>query len=130
MHLSTSLIVLAVTLSASAAPIRRADTDASADDVLVFRTFTSTCPYIAFLNYFLFLEFADVLEQLEATFYSQALSTFQDSDFTAAGFASAQIPEQLFTGIQNDEATHDSFLQVCLPFLFLSIPSHIRLSVL
>jgi hypothetical protein len=95
MHLSTSLIVLAVTLSASAAPIRRADTDASADDVLVF-------------------QFADVLEQLEATFYSQALSTFQDSDFTAAGFASAQIPEQLFTGIQNDEATHDSFLQDAL----------------
>jgi hypothetical protein len=95
MHLSTSLIVLAVTLSASAAPIRRADTDASADDVLVF-------------------QFADVLEQLEATFYSQALSTFQDSDFTAAGFASAQIPEQLFTGIQNDEATHDSFLQNAL----------------
>jgi hypothetical protein len=95
MRLSTSLIVLAVTLSASAAPIRRADTTVSPNDLLVF-------------------QFADVLEQLESGFYSQALSTFQSSDFTDAGFTSAQIPVQIFTGIQNDESTHDSFLQDAL----------------
>jgi len=92
MRFSTAFIVLVAPFLAAAAPIRRA---ASANDILV-------------------LQFADVLEQLETKFYSQALSKFQPSDFQNAGFTSAQIPSQIFTGIQNDEATHDSFLQTAL----------------
>jgi hypothetical protein len=58
-------------------------------------------------------EFALVLEQFETAFYTQALATFQPSDFTNAGFTSAQIPAQLFTGIQADETAHTNFITVC-----------------
>ncbi|KAG1902894.1 ferritin-like domain-containing protein [Suillus fuscotomentosus] len=57
------------------------------------------------------LQFANVLEQLESTFYAQALQKFNQSDFTAAGFASAQIPLQQFQAIFKDEATHTTTLQ-------------------
>lgn len=58
-------------------------------------------------------EFANVLEQLESTFYAQALQKFNQSDFTAAGFASAQVPLQQFQAIFQDESTHTTTLQVC-----------------
>jgi hypothetical protein len=57
-------------------------------------------------------EFADVLEQMESKFYSQALSKFQDSDFSNAGFSSVILPQQQFKVIASDESTHDTFLQV------------------
>ncbi|KAL1747734.1 ferritin-like domain-containing protein [Schizophyllum fasciatum] len=60
------------------------------------------------------LQFADVLEQLESTFYSQALSKFKDADFTGAGFASSMVPIQQFASIQRDEATHSAQLQAAL----------------
>ncbi|KXN81641.1 hypothetical protein AN958_04102 [Leucoagaricus sp. SymC.cos] len=60
------------------------------------------------------LKFADVLEQLENNFYSQALSKFQDSDFTSAGFSSSSVPIEQFKIIQSDESTHSSVLQSAL----------------
>ncbi|KAF5363560.1 hypothetical protein D9756_000950 [Leucocoprinus leucothites] len=60
------------------------------------------------------LKFADVLEQLESSFYSQALQKFQESDFTSAGFSSSDIPIQQFKLIQGDEATHSTVLQSAL----------------
>ncbi|KAH9175126.1 ferritin-like domain-containing protein, partial [Lactarius sanguifluus] len=57
------------------------------------------------------LEFAHVLEQLETQFYKEALTKFQPSDFTAAGFTSADIPVQQFTAIQSDEAAHIAALE-------------------
>jgi len=54
----------------------------------------------------LVFQFANVLEDLETQFYSQALSTFTDADFTDAGFSSAQLTTQLITTIQSDEQTH------------------------
>ncbi|KAI0035640.1 ferritin-like domain-containing protein, partial [Vararia minispora EC-137] len=57
------------------------------------------------------VEFANVLEQLETTFYSQALSKFQPSDFTTAGFSSAQVVIQQITAIGIDEATHTTIIQ-------------------
>ncbi|KAI0721955.1 ferritin-like domain-containing protein [Cerioporus squamosus] len=59
----------------------------------------------------LVLKFADVLEQFESQFYTQALQKFQASDFTAAGFVSAQVPIEQFTQIQADEATHATVLE-------------------
>ncbi|KAH9049257.1 ferritin-like domain-containing protein [Lactarius deliciosus] len=59
----------------------------------------------------LVLQFAHVLEQLETQFYQQALAKFQPSDFTAAGFTSADIPAQQFTAIQSDEAAHVTALE-------------------
>ncbi|KAF9004732.1 ferritin-like domain-containing protein [Cyathus striatus] len=95
MLFSSSLFALAVApLLTHAAPsrFRRA---AAAADITVFK-------------------FADVLEQLESTFYSQAIAKFQASDFVAAGFSSSQIPVEQFTIIQSDEATHSSVLQSAL----------------
>ncbi|KAG2151813.1 ferritin-like domain-containing protein [Suillus cothurnatus] len=60
------------------------------------------------------LQFANVLEQLESTFYAQALQKFNQSDFTAAGFASAQVPLQQFQAIFQDEATHTTTLQLAI----------------
>ncbi|KAF8907222.1 ferritin-like domain-containing protein [Mucidula mucida] len=95
MRYSTSILALAAApLAVYGAPARiygkRADSD-----ILVFK-------------------FADVLEQLEASFYSTALSKFQDSDFTAAGFTSALIPAELFKVIQSDEQAHSDALQAAL----------------
>lgn len=56
------------------------------------------------------LQFADVLEQLETQFYSEALAKFQVSDFLAAGFTDATVPIQQFTAIQSDESTHETTL--------------------
>ncbi|KAG1753171.1 ferritin-like domain-containing protein [Suillus lakei] len=60
------------------------------------------------------LQFANVLEQLESTFYAQALQKFNQSDFTAAGFASAQVPLQQFQAIAQDESTHATTLQLAI----------------
>jgi hypothetical protein len=57
-----------------------------------------------------------VLEALESQFYAQALSKFQPSDFTDAGFTSSAIPIQEFTSIGSDEATHLQTLQVSISF--------------
>lgn len=58
------------------------------------------------------LAFADVLEQLEASFYTQALAKFQAQDFLDAGFTSSTVAIEQFTAIQIDESTHSSVLQV------------------
>jgi hypothetical protein len=95
MFFSSSLVAIAVApLLAQAAParFRRA---ASASDITVFK-------------------FADVLEQLESNFYSQAIAKFQSSDFVAAGFSSSQIAVEQFTSIQIDESTHSTVLQSAL----------------
>ncbi|EMD41001.1 hypothetical protein CERSUDRAFT_80642 [Gelatoporia subvermispora B] len=84
------LSALVAPLLVSAAPLRRQA--ANSTDVLV-------------------LQFADVLEQFESQFYSQALSTFVEQDFIEAGFIDATLPIQQFTSIQSDESTHDSALQ-------------------
>lgn len=94
MRSSSILFALAAPILSLAAPARYLGKRAAAD-ILVF-------------------QFADVLEQLESTFYQQALSKFKSSDFTAAGFISSQIPMEQFTTIQADEATHSSVLQSAL----------------
>jgi len=50
------------------------------------------------------LQFALTLEHLEATFYSQGFSKFQQSDFTAAGLTATQVTELMTVG--GTEATH------------------------
>jgi len=60
------------------------------------------------------LQFAEVLNQLESQFYTQALDKFKDSDFTAAGFHVTDVPTQIFKEIQLDEQAHISFLDAAL----------------
>ncbi|KAG6836625.1 hypothetical protein H0H93_005968 [Arthromyces matolae] len=62
----------------------------------------------------LVFQFADLLEQMENSFYTQAIQKFQDSDFTAAGFTSSQLPIEQFANIQSDEASHSQTLQAAL----------------
>jgi len=93
MRYCASILILAAPLLVSARPIRTRA--ASANDALVFN-------------------FANVLEQLENQFYAQALAKFSDSDFSAAGFSTDIIPSQIFTAIQSEEASHQSFLQQAL----------------
>lgn len=59
------------------------------------------------------LALANVLEQLESAFYTQALQRFNVSSFEAAGYASSQIPIQQFQAVASDESTHAITLQVC-----------------
>ncbi|KAJ7047816.1 ferritin-like domain-containing protein [Mycena alexandri] len=95
MRYSSSLLAaaLASPFLVSARPIRTRA--ASATDALVF-------------------QFANVLEQLETTFYQQGIAKFQESDFQAAGFSSALIATQTLTTIQGDEATHTTVIQQAL----------------
>ncbi|KIL67364.1 hypothetical protein M378DRAFT_74176 [Amanita muscaria Koide BX008] len=65
-------------------------------------------------NDLLVLKFADVLEQLECSFYATALGKFKEADFTTAGFLSAQIPIEQFSTIQKDESTHSIALQAAI----------------
>ncbi|KAH7930056.1 hypothetical protein BV22DRAFT_86438 [Leucogyrophana mollusca] len=60
------------------------------------------------------LKFANVLEQLEAQFYTQALQIFNASDFEAAGFVSSQLPLQEFQRIVADESTHATTLETAI----------------
>jgi hypothetical protein len=90
--LYTTLLVLAGSLLVTTAPIMR---KRSSNDLLV-------------------LQFADILEQFETGFYTQALLTFQDSDFTQAGFSSSDIPLEQLVTIQNDEQTHSKALQAAI----------------
>jgi len=89
MRFVASIIALAAPLFVAAAPWKRQD---AATNLLV-------------------LKFADVLEQLESKFYSEALAKFQESDFTAAGFTSAKLAIEQFLIIQGDEATHSVALR-------------------
>lgn len=94
MRFFTSIIALAAPLFVAAAPWKR---DA-ATNLLV-------------------LQFADVLEQLESKFYAEALSKFQESDFTAAGFPNAQLAIEQFLSIQRDEAIHSIALEETIKVL-------------
>jgi hypothetical protein len=97
MHFSSSFLV-AVGAAISALVVVEgapALTRRAASDILVFK-------------------FADVLEQLESEFYSQALAKFKDADFQAAGFTASEVAIQQFTSIQSDEATHSTVLQAAL----------------
>jgi len=89
MRFAASIIALAAPLFVAAAPWKRQD---AATNLLV-------------------LKFADVLEQLESQFYAEALAKFKESDFTAAGFSSAQLAIEQFVSIQSDEATHSVALR-------------------
>jgi len=97
MRVSSCILALAAPLAALAAPTRLI-AKRSAANILV-------------------LTFADVLEQLESTFYSQGIAKFSESDFTAAGFTSATLVAQQLTAIQNDEATHSTILQAVIKSL-------------
>jgi hypothetical protein len=92
MRYSSVLAVAASSLLVSAAPVRNRD---AAINSLVF-------------------QFANVLNQLESSFYAQGIQKFQDSDFTAAGFTSTQLVSQVLTQIKGDEDTHISALQAAL----------------
>jgi hypothetical protein len=92
MQFSLSLIALVAPLLVSAAPMRRAAGATAASDILVFK-------------------FADVLEQLENQFYTEALKKFSSSDYSNAGFSQSQVAIEQLTAIQTDENTHSSVLQ-------------------
>lgn len=91
----SAVLALAAPLIASAAPTRFNKRDDTANALLVFT-------------------FADVLEQLESSFYQEALAKFQPADFTSAGFISADVAVQQFNTIAKDEATHSTVLQAGL----------------
>lgn len=86
---SASVAALAAYTLTNAAPLKRT---VSATDVLV-------------------LQFAHVLELFEATFYTQALTQFQEQDFIEAGFQVAEVAVQQFESIQIDESSHVTILE-------------------
>jgi uncharacterized membrane protein YgcG len=94
MRYSTSILALATPLLVSARPLRTTRA-ASANTALVFN-------------------FANVLNQLENEFYTQALAKFTSADFDSAGFSTDIIPSQIFNAIQQDEAAHISTIQSTL----------------
>jgi len=87
MHFSIAFVGLVAPFLVSAVPFKRA----APEDLVV-------------------LQFADVLEQLETNFYTQALKKFSASDFITAGFSTPEIAVQQITQISIDEATHHTTL--------------------
>jgi hypothetical protein len=94
MRFSSAALAVALPLVVSAAPIRRQATVAPLDIVV--------------------LQFAEVLERLEAQFYTEALDKFQDQDFVDAGIAIPDVARQGFQGILDHENAHAIFLQEAL----------------
>lgn len=95
MRFSTIVASLALPLAACAAPIRRQTPTVSPTDILV-------------------LQFAHVLELLEADFYQQALDKFDDNDFLQAGISIPDVARQNFQGILEHELAHAAFLEEAL----------------
>lgn len=62
-------------------------------------------------------EFAQVLNQLEEQFYTQAMAKFSSSDITSAGFTSANVVLEQITVIASDEGSHIGALQAVLTSL-------------
>ncbi|KAH7888097.1 ferritin-like domain-containing protein, partial [Phlebopus sp. FC_14] len=62
-------------------------------------------------------EFANLLEQLESTFYLQALAKFKAYDFQAAGFVSPEVPLQQIEVIASDEIVHNVTLESAITAL-------------
>jgi hypothetical protein len=60
------------------------------------------------------LQFAELLEQLEAQFYTQALQKFVAQDFINAGISVPDVAIQTFQDILNHESAHVSFLDTAL----------------
>lgn len=86
---TSAALALAAPLFVSAAPIRRqsALTPAQQQDLTV-------------------LNFANVLNELEMSFYMQAVAKFSASDITSAGFSNALLVQQQISNIVADEGNH------------------------
>ncbi|KAF8495182.1 ferritin-like domain-containing protein [Russula emetica] len=69
------------------------------------------------------LNFAFVLESLETEFYKQGLAKFKSSDFSDAGFTSADGAIQEITTIQVDESTHVTALETIITSFGATPPS-------
>lgn len=90
-----SILALASPLLVQSAPVRRV---ANSTDVKIF-------------------QFAGALEQLANTFYEQALSKFQASDFLEAGYSDVSVPLQQIQAMWINEATHLSVINSTLESL-------------
>jgi len=95
MRFSTIAAAFVLPLAATAAPIRRQTATVAPNDLLV-------------------LQFAELLERLEAQFYQEALDKFSDEDFAAAGISVPDVARQNFQGILEHELVHAQFLQDAL----------------
>jgi hypothetical protein len=60
------------------------------------------------------LKFAEILEQLETQFYTQALAKFKPQDFVAAGFTVPDVAIQGFQEILSHESSHVAVLDQAL----------------
>jgi len=94
MRFSVPLIALAASLTANASPIK------------VTRAVSATTVTV--------LKFAELLEQLETQFYTQALAKFQPADFTAAGISVPDVAIQNFQDILAHETAHVAILDQAL----------------
>lgn len=63
------------------------------------------------------IEFAELLEQLETEFYTQALAKFVAADFTTAGVTVPEIAIQNFQSILSHESAHVKMLVHPLPLV-------------
>ncbi|OSX60509.1 hypothetical protein POSPLADRAFT_1066760 [Postia placenta MAD-698-R-SB12] len=90
-----SILALASPLLVQSAPVRRV---ANSTDVKIF-------------------QFAGALEQLANTFYEQALSKFQASDFLEAGYSDVSVPLQQIQAMWSNEATQLSVINSTLESL-------------
>ncbi|VDC03276.1 unnamed protein product [Peniophora sp. CBMAI 1063] len=96
--LSVAGAVASLSPLASCAPLRRQTPAVDPNNVLV-------------------LQFAQVLNQLEQQFYTQAMAKFSTDDITSAGFTSANLVLEQLTTIASDESSHISALQSTLTSL-------------
>jgi hypothetical protein len=108
MHFPITLVTLVAPLIVSAAPWKRALSSADLQilskwcEGRVIRSGPKPCV----------IEFAELLEQVESQFYTEALAKFHTSNFQEAGFTLGDLPMQQITLIMNDEATHATALGV------------------
>jgi len=97
LSIASLLAVAAAPIAVSAAPFRRGTSDGTGAVI----------------------QFAQVLERLEATFYQEVISKFTPDDFIAAGFTTSSVPIEELTVIAFDEQSHGIALGAVLTALDL-----------
>lgn len=106
MRFATLAAALLAPSLVSAAPTLRKRASDNDKTVLSAYQWHQKLVYLLIQLVFFYVEFAEVLEQLETEFYNQALNKFKDQDFKDAGISIPNVAIQNFQAIAAHEKAH------------------------
>ncbi len=106
MRFITATVALLTSTLVSAAPTLYTRQQSKANLAVLRNILHIFKPWNNLSHIYPLLEFAELLEELETNFYTQALQKLRAQDFVDAGFSVAQIALDNVNGIMGNEAAH------------------------